>query len=285
MTKTRCPNCGHYHEIDEPKKATFENRVKRGFRTDAMAPALPQPGIIRETPVNLPTLPSHVYVPLLQSLIDGFYVFPGGVVGGVVMVAVVDGATKLEVTTWGFALAGLAGGVATSFFWAGQKWGIHLKFVNSLLWVAEEIFNTDFDGDEEIGEPRQPERLQVEIRENGSRELDELEIGRQRLTVLARLIFLDGKGFAERTAEEAGINREEWVRLRDRFIDRGWAIWKNASAPKSGIVLRRKGAGLLRGLLAPTLPSGDGQNNVGSTHARTPTQPNYERFDHIQGVK
>lgn len=286
--KVLCPNCGVWHELpEEPKKGTFENRVRRPFRTDAIAPTLSQPGIIRETPVNLPTLPSHVYVPLLQSLIDGFYVFPGGVVGGIVIVAVVDSATKLEVTSWGFALAGLAGGVMASFFWAGQKWNIHLRFVNSLLWVAEEIFQTDFDGDEEIGQPGLPERLQVEITENGvPRELDELEIGRQRLTTLARLIFLEGRGFAERTAEEAGINREEWVRLRDRFIGRGWATWKNASAPKSGIVLRRKGAGLLQGLLPPTLSGGNSQNNVGGTHARTPTQANnYGRYDHIQGAK
>lgn len=289
MAKTRCPNCGVLHEIDE-KKGTFENRVRRPFKTDAMAAPLPQPGIIRETPVNLPTLPSHVYVPLLQSLIDGFYVFPGGVVGGIVIVAVVDGATKIEITGWGFALAGLAGGVMASFFWAGQKWNIHLKFVNSLLWVAEEIFQTDFDGDEEIGQPQPPmvNQVQVEVTEKGiPRQIEGLNIAPDKLTRLAQLYFDEGKSFSERTAAEAGMSRdEEWMPLRDKFIGREWAAWRRLGSPTQGISLLSRGEAVLRAFLPPTLLSGGmGQNNVLGTHPPAPTQSNYERFDHIQGVK
>lgn len=291
MAKTRCPNCGVWHDIqqDEPKKDTFENRVRRPFKTSAIAAPLPQPEIIRETPVNLPTLSSHVYVPLLQSLIDGFYVFPGGVVGGIVIVAVVDGATKFEVTGWGFALAGLAGGVMASFFWAGQKWNIHLRFVNSLLWVAEEIFQTDFDGDEEIGQPQPTvNQVQVEITEKGiPRQIEGLNVSPEKIQKLAQLIVNEGKGFSERTAAEAGMSRdEEWVPFRDRFVAREWAAWRRLGSATQGVALLGKGTAVLQAFLPPTLPGGDvAQNSVGSTHPPTLTHNLTERYEHIKGVK
>lgn len=286
--KVLCPNCNVWHEIpDEPKSNTFENRVKRGFRTDTMAPVLPQPGIIRETPVNLPTLPSHVYVPLLQSLIDGFYVFPAGVVGGVVIVAVVDGATKIEITGWGFALAGLAGGAMASFFWAGRKWGIHLSFVNSLLWVAEEIFQTDFDGDEEIGQPAAVNRVEVELRRNGKPwKFESLEISQDRLIKLARAVA-GGQSFANRTALDCGIPREEFERLRNKFVDRGWAEWKGEPGSTSGVRLTDEGIDVIGEMATtPLLRSSRGMSeNVGRSHSPSSTQDLSSRYDHIQGER
>ena len=287
MAKVRCPNCGVYHEIDEPKKGTFENRVRRPFRTDAMAPTLPQPGIVRETPINLPTLPSHVYVPLLQSLIDGFYIFPVGVVGGIVVVAVVDGATKLEITGWGFALAGIAGGVMASFLWAGQKWNIHLRFVNSLLWVAEEIFQTDFDGDEEIGQPT-VNRVEVELRRNGKPwKFESLEISQDRLIKLARAVA-NGQSFANRTALECGIPREEFEKLRNKFVSRGWAEWKGEPGSTLGVRLTDEGLDIIAEMATTPLPRANHgvSENVRRSHSPNPAQGNnYERFDHIRGAR
>lgn len=293
MKRVRCPNCGVYHDIDEPKSNTFENRVRRPFRTDAMAPTFPQPEINQQAPTGLPGWDSHVKIPLRQAVIFGLFDAPIGVgvglVGGVGLAMLFNAASRDNLTPWGYVIiigtGGAIGGLIALCQEAKRRWPERLEIYDALLWV-EEVTGMDIDGDGEVGQPVQPERLQVEITENGvPRELDELEIGRQRLTVLARLIFLDGKSFAERTAEEAGINRDEWVRLRDRFIGRSWATWKNASAPKLGIVLRRKGAGLLQGLLPPTLSGGDSQNNVGGTHAPRSTQDLTGRYDHIQGAK
>lgn len=286
--KVLCPNCGVLHEIDEPNKGTFENRVRRPFKTEAMAPTLPQPGIVRETPVNLPTLPSHVYVPLYQSLIDGFFAFPVGVIGGLVLVAVVDNVSpRFEPTGWAWALAGLGGGIAVSFFIAGQKWGIHLDFVNSLLWVAEEITGFDFDGDKEIGQPAAVNRVEVELRRNGKPwKFESLEISQDRLIKLARAVA-SGQSFANRTALDCGIPREDFEKLRNKFVSRGWAEWKGEPGSTLGVRLTDEGLDIIAEMATtPLLRSSRGVGeNVGRSHPPNPTQDNYERFEHIQGAR
>lgn len=293
--KVLCPNCGVWHELpDEPKKGTFENRVRRpSFRTDAMAANLPQPGIVRETPVSLPTLPSHVYVPLYQSLIDGFFAFPVGVVGSIGAVAVIDGATSgFNPSNLSYALIGFGGGVAVAFFVSGRKWPIHLGFVNSLLWVAEEIFNTDFDGDEEIGEPEPvANQVQVEITEKGiPRQIEGLNVSPDKIQKLAQLVINQDKSFSERTAAEAGMSRdEEWIPLRDKFIKREWAAWRRLGSATQGVELLSRGRAVLEAFLPPALSGGDvAQNSGPSTHPRTPTQGNgtiNERLEPIKGAK
>lgn len=294
MTKVRCPGCGVLHEIEQPKSNAFENRVRRPFRADAMAPTFPQPEINQQAPTGLPGWDSHVKIPLRQAVIFGLFDAPTGIgiglVGGAGLAMLFNAASRDNLTTWGYVIiigtGGAIGGLVALCQEAKKRWPERLEIYDALLWI-EEVTGIDIDGDGEVGEPT-ANRVEVEIQEKGiPREIDTLDIDPLKLRELARLIVLEGRSFSERTAAEAGMSRdEEWIPLRDKLVSRRWAAWKVLGSPTQGVTLKPKGEAILEALLPPALSSGGiGQNNVGSTHARTPTQSNYERFDHIQGAK
>lgn len=292
--KIRCPNCQMWHDLpDEPKSNTFENRVRRPFKTDVMAPTFPQPETTQQAaPTGLPGWDSHVKIPLRQAVIFGLFDAPIGVgvglVGGAGLALLFNAASRDNLTPWGYVIiigtGGAIGGLIALCQEAKKRWPERLEIYDALLWV-EEITGMDIDGDGEIGEPP-ANRVEVEIQEKGiPREIDTLDIDPLKLRELARLVVLGGESFSERTAAKAGMSRdEEWVPLRNKLVDRRWAAWKVPGSPTQGVTLKPKGEAILEALLPPTLGSGS-QNNVPGTHARTPTQSNYERFDHIGGVK
>jgi len=57
----------------------------------------------------------------------------------------------------------------------------------------------------------------------------------------ARKVTQFGAGFSERSAKRAGIGQTEWYEMRDQFISRGWAKWKNPMFHRAGVVLLEKG--------------------------------------------
>jgi hypothetical protein len=287
--RVRCPSCGVLHAVEKPKTNIFENRVRRGFRTDALSPTFPQGGIATEQPAGLPSMDTHVKIPFRQTVIYGLFDAPtGAAIGlgaGLSVALLVDAASGDSLTFAAYALitagGGLIGGTVSFCRAAKAEWPKRLSAYDALLWM-EEVTGLDLDGDGEVGEPG-ANRVEVEIQEKGvPREIDTLDISANKLQRLAYLILIDKESFSERTAAKAGISREEeWVPFRDKLITRRWAKWKHPTEPKQGAALTPKGLAILRAVLA----GGEGQINVPGTHPRSPTHgngSNYERFEHIE---
>lgn len=285
--RTRCPNCGLSHDVDEPKPKlnTFENRVRRHFRTDAAAVSMPQQGVVSQTPAGLPNRETHVAVPFDQAKITGFFAGPVGGVVVYIAVSVIDAAPTLEITPWGKVAAVVCGTIATGFSVAGLMWLKRLSVYDGLLWI-EEITGLDLNGDEQIGEPP-VNKVEVEITKNGiPRQIEEFETDLERFRALAQLVLIYGKSFSEETASEAGYTRKEWVKIRDKFIGRKYAVWSNTKHHKQGVSLARLGVAILQKFLPPTLPvAGMPQNSPAGTNVGEPTNALsgnlYEKYEHI----
>jgi hypothetical protein len=284
----RCPHCGR--SINN-KTSTFENRVKRPFKVDALAPTYPQMsgGLVKEQPAGLPSMDTHVKIPFRQTMIYGLFDAPVGVAiglgAGLSAALLVDAASLDSLTLSAYVLVigggGLLGGTVSFCRAAKREWPNRLNVYDALLWI-EEVTGLDLDGDGEIGEPVS-NRVEVELQEKGiPREIDTLDINPDKLQRLAYLILIDKEGFSERTAAKAGISRdEEWKPFRDKLISRRWAKWKHPTEPKQGVSLTPKGIAILRAVLE----GNEGQINVLGTHPRTPTQENgnlYQRYEPIE---
>jgi hypothetical protein len=184
------------------------------------------------------------------------------------------GLPDFELTNSGLFVWGLSGALLFGFSVAWWKWEVKQNKYDGLLYQAETWTGVDLNGDEVIGEPQPKPVVQVEtVDPNGvPRQIAEFEIDMDRLQTLARLIIEDGKSFSERTALEAGLSREEWVKLREEFIKHGWVTWKHPREPKQGLALRRQGESVIKKFLPPTLlPATVSQNGVGGTHAAAHT--------------
>lgn len=287
--RVRCPNCGVTHTVEEKKKRTVDFESKLKSAALAMAP-IHQPAVTREAPAGLPSMDTHVRIPLRQAMISGLLDAPIGFVigaGSGLLLAVIIDITPVNIAFTGYGLAaisgggGLVGGLIAFCRTAKKEWPERLGIYDNLLWRIEDLTGWDLDGDNEIGEPGSP-RVDIEFQEKGiPRETETLDIDLPRLTVLAGLIVLDGKSFSERTAGEAGISREEWLPLRDKLIDRRWAKWNHPTETKQGVSLQPKGKAILRSILG----GDEGQKSLLGTHPRTPTNGNgnnYERLEYIE---
>jgi hypothetical protein len=279
--KVLCPNCGVYHELpDEPKSSTFESRTRRGFKIDAMAPTMQQSGIVNEQPTGLPGWDSHVKIPLRQAVIFGLFDAPVGVgiglVGGVGLAMLFNAASRDNLAPWGYVVfigaGGAIGGLIALCQEAKKRWPERLEIYDALLWV-EEVTGIDLDGDGEIGEP-EPEILRIELQDQQGRPriIAELDTDRERFAELARLAVTLNLGFSEEVARQAGYNRKEWVKVRDKFIELEAARWKNAKNHKEGCYLIGNGFKLFGKVLPTPLPAGDALKNTLGTVERTRTK-------------
>lgn len=61
--------------------------------------------------------------------------------------------------------------------------------------------------------------------------------------------ILGGASATEATAKACGISRARWIKIRDIFLDRGWASWRDANNTNLGIEMSRAGRAALRGCL------------------------------------
>ncbi len=289
--RVRCPNCGMVHSI-ENKSHTFESRAKLPNVAAAIDhPAAPGYSARRETPAYLPSTEAHISIPFRQSMIFGLFKAPVGGVAAYSLAYIADTASKsLELTTWGYLAVTGAGMLIVGFWVASQKWESRLGFYDSLLWKVEEASQMDIDGDGEIGEPAAPHRVEVELRRNGKPwKFESLEIEPDKLIKLARAMA-NGQSFAERTAADCGISRKKFNGLRDKFVSRGLANWKGEPGSTEGVELTDDGLDTIAEIATTPLPRSQrqGENTGGILHAPKPTQDNdsnYERFDHIKGVR
>lgn len=56
----------------------------------------------------------------------------------------------------------------------------------------------------------------------------------------------NGQTFSLRTAERAKVGREDWNDIRDTFLDRGWAVWRDEREKRQGLQLTHVGRAVLR---------------------------------------
>ena len=61
---------------------------------------------------------------------------------------------------------------------------------------------------------------------------------------------LSGRSFSEREATRSGLTQEQFGRLRDIFVDRGWASWNHPTRKQQGITIARNGRAVLRAICA-----------------------------------
>lgn len=56
----------------------------------------------------------------------------------------------------------------------------------------------------------------------------------------------NGQTFSLRTAERARLGRDDWRAIRDTFLDRGWAVWRDEREKRQGLQLTHVGRAVLR---------------------------------------
>lgn len=59
---------------------------------------------------------------------------------------------------------------------------------------------------------------------------------------------LNGGSFCERDAQSAGISRNDWHEIRDAFLARGWAVWRDPDHPQQGIDMAAAGRAVMRSI-------------------------------------
>ena len=84
--------------------------------------------------------------------------------------------------------------------------------------------------------------IKAEIKNpDGSMEIAEFNADPLALNKFAKAVTIGLHKFSEKTARKAGIPQTQYNAIRDEFIKRGWADWKNPNWHRAGVVLRSKG--------------------------------------------
>lgn len=102
------------------------------------------------------------------------------------------------------------------------------------LWMIEEITGRDLDGDGITGQPAR-RVVQVEVKEGKTTQLADLP-GDADLVRFCQVVAA-GKSFSEDTAQSSGYGVTNFRRLRDQFINRRWAFWRDPANPQQGVEL------------------------------------------------
>jgi len=192
----------------------------------------------RDTPARAPSTDADVNVPWRRSLITGLLFGP--VIGGALGI-LTPNVPFFKDVYWLLIITG--GTVAGS-------WVLFLATSDSTLWIREKIINKDIDRDGHIGPPH---TIRLEIHDTRD-EQDRTQfinlpvpgrVGEAGLITFARSVSAQGDSFSERTAADHGYNREEWIDLRDTFVNYGWAAWNDPSEPRQGVKLLAAGRVIL----------------------------------------
>jgi hypothetical protein len=269
MSNCKCPHCGGRIEVNlsavstthQPRSgggraslALFQSSHRSVFRNDAAAP--PMPGGLpagfsaeRQSPAFLPTKESNVIVPLLEALITGAFV-------GICTMAIVP------FIDFRFGPYIIRGG-----FWNGLGWGgalfIGASFVQwirltgnyrNLLWRLETVSGVDVDNDGDIGQPAPPHKVQVQVEQGSRWQFEDLPGDAHALWQFADDVTNERVSFSEAGARKSGYGAENYGRLRDVFIKRGWAGWRDVMNRQQGVELYRNGRSVLKAISSDPPP-------------------------------
>jgi hypothetical protein len=127
-----------------------------------------------------------------------------------------------------------------------------------LLEVVETLTNTDLNRDGNVGKKIE-HVVKVEVKNKGLWQFATLPGQPAALVALAQAITTKRETFAERTATNAGMTQEEFGKLRDIFVNRGWASWNNPTVRTQGLTITFNGKAILRSIAASPLPQDDAE--------------------------
>lgn len=192
----------------------------------------------RIAPTFLPSRESHVTVPLLRSLITG--AFFGITVGGTFAFLAVMG----KATAWyAIELGAVAGGIV--FFGGAFFYWLYITGqYDGLLSRVETVTGLDIDQDGKVGPPERRE-ISVKVETTNGRQFEDLPGDEAALVEFAKDVVSGRLTFSERGAIESGYGQDNFKKLRDIFIARHWAEWKDANNRNQGVNLYRAGKSIL----------------------------------------
>lgn len=202
-------------------------------QTLASGTPLVQPGTVweKKTPTRSPQINSDVIVPVLQSFITG-------IVGVIIGRAIAN---------WTAAI--ITGGIVFSIVWMFKLWDHR-----DLLYTIETVTGLDIDKDGYKGKPSEPETVQIELHEHRTNGQSiswlELPIDQDKLALLARSVINGNRSLAESqwTGKSGPFSIDEFRELRDTFIEKGLARWRNPEYPRQGWELTKKGLAVFQQL-------------------------------------
>lgn len=236
MASLKCPHCHNKIEISiapgvaaRPGAKVFESTARRvPFKSAAAAAPLPPSyEAYTETTSFLPTTESHVKVPFLQAIIAGGFV--GLIVGVVVTSACVYGKIR-------FGTSLMYGSTWALFTFMGISciyWFARTSDYNGLLRRVETVTGLDINQDGDIGEP-EPAIVRVEVKEGKTWKFANLPGDNAALQSFARDVVNGIRTFSEAGANDNGYGISNFKKLRDLFIDRGWAVWNHPTNKQQG---------------------------------------------------
>lgn len=218
--------------------------VSGAMITRPLKPDTPVDYTERSGAAFLPTLESHVIVPLAEAIISGL--FAGFVVGTVVGIVAIIGDQSWKIIL----LSGFASGFLATYIMSWRAWNGHLSDYKALLWYTEFA-----EGPEPQQENRQVHEARVKINQNWIHA--DLPFDRdnpQALVDFASAIVSGIAPFSERGAGRYGYSVTRFNELRDNFIKGHLAYWKNPKNKREGVGLSRSGITLLQSVASNPPP-------------------------------
>lgn len=208
----------------------------------APMPSIP-PGLTgqKRVPIRPQSIESEVSVPLRQALISG----------ALLLLCLATETALFWFTPWYVGVAGIAVWLAILGIW------FVLMLANRpLLWQVENVFNVDLDGDKQKGPP--PEVFVTAMLgwqdESGQPHWRKQKLpapSPEYLKMFAQDVLAGRASFSEIGTKETpganayGYSGDMWERLRDRFQEAGWAVWRNERVHKQGVELTEHGRAML----------------------------------------
>lgn len=207
-----------------------------------MPPAMPSSYTAeRFAPAFLPNRESHVTVPLLRSLITGgFFGLTAGVLTSYLAIMGKGGVWySIEL---GLIIGGIVFFGGSFFYWlyiTGQY--------DNLLSRVETVTGLDLNQDNQVGPPPKPEprTIRVEVEQGKSREWEDFPGDEAALVEFAKDVVSNRVTFSEKGAGDSGYGIANFRELRDIFITRHWAEWKDEQNRQQGVSLYRAGRTIL----------------------------------------
>ncbi|MBD3260427.1 MAG: hypothetical protein GF334_01895 [Candidatus Altiarchaeales archaeon] len=240
------------------KKTIFDNTadVMRSHQQSAMRGPSELFRGLHETPNNFeasrysldlePTVMNQIVLPLLESLVFGCFAAGGAFM---VIVGVDSMMTDLRVT-WpaALSLSGMAGFSAMFYRYLSSS-----GFYRDIIQKVENVTKRDINNDGYIGDPESDRSIALEITETGakgkfSKQFADLPGPLPDLQRFAAAVVTGQVTFSEMGATKAGYGQKSFMKLREVFLHRGWARWKNKDAHTEGVELLRNGESVLRAI-------------------------------------
>jgi len=271
---TKCPHCGKRIRI---KSHAFESKANSFFKNSADV-AAPRPTGIgmpatsgnvssrRESTDFMPTIESHVNVPLRQAVIRG------ALVGSFMFVSIAGAIWAMSYIDWNYVLRiaskspllllktigffklmviVLIASLSSMIYVAMSHFKIQTNYYDDIINRVEEYVKTDLNGDGVIGDSADNVTpLEVKMSSpKGAQNIiyADLPGQRRKLVGFAWLVLHPNYrvNFSYYGAETAKYGKSNFGKLSQIFIDRRWAFIKDESVQNSPLILTREGKQVL----------------------------------------